>query len=488
MVNTHTPQATAEQCDALAGGIDRRSFLKATGAGLVALPLIGCGARTGSLSGDVIVVGAGLSGLAGAMLLEERGLDVTVVEARNRLGGRVVTMHDIPGRPEGGGPVISESYERVMKIAAAVGAEMGPGPSFERTAMLHVNGQAATTEAWATSAANSLPPSERTLSPSLLLGSFTGLDNPLVDEDDWIDGAYAALDVPLSDYLRGKGASDEALRLINVAPNTNNVATTSALWALRNAQRRRDSKGGKIVSVAGGNSVLTNRMGAWLRGPILLDKPVLAIRSRPDRVSVECADGTLIEADFCLVTVPYSVLRTIDVEPAFTGRQAEAVEQLPYTAITKYYFVPKTRFWDEDGLPVFMWTDTAGERVFPHRGADGEVQSLTCWVDGEGARRLDAMPEDEQVRTVLDELARVRPSTRDALEPVGLISWGRDPWALGAYAHYAPGQVSRLKPVMAQPWQRLHFAGEHTAVTSPGIESAIEAAQRATREIIARLS
>ena len=69
-----------------------------------------------------------------------------------------------------------------------------------------------------------------------------------------------------------------------------------------------------------------------------------------------------------------------------------------------------------------------------------------------------------------------------------MVSWGRDPWARGAYAHYAPGQVTRLKPVMAQPWKRLHFAGEHTAVTSPGIESAVESAQRACGEIFERLA
>ena len=116
------------------------------------------------------------------------------------------------------------------------------------------------------------------------------------------------------------------------------------------------------------------------------------------------------------------------------------------------------------------------------------MASLTCWVDGANAITLDAMPEEEQVATVLAELARIRPSTKDAVEVIKTISWGQDPWARGAYAHYAPGQVTRLKPVMAAPWQRLHFAGEHTAVTSPGLESAIESAQRASRELIERLS
>lgn len=478
MVNTHNPRGT----------LDRRSFLQAAGAGVLTLPFFGCGRGTGTFSGSVAVVGGGLSGLTAAMLLEERGLDVTVVEARDRLGGRVVTLDDVPGGPEGGGPVIVESYERVVRIADAVGAELGALPGYERQTLLHINGRNVNADAWAESPANRLAADERKLLPAFLLGSLTAENNPLSGWSDWIDARHRALDISLAEYLKRRGASDEALRLIDVAPNTNTIETTSALWALRNAQRRRDSKGGRVVTTVGGNSRLIEKMAAAVRGPILLDKPVVALRSLADRVEIECADASKVEAEFCIVTLPFSVLRTIGVEPAFTGAQKAAVEQLPYTAITKFYFVPRFPFWEEDGLPVSMWTDTLIERVFPNRGADGSVQSLTCWVDGANAQTLDAMPEEEQAETVLAELARIRPATTGALELVHTVSWGRDPWARGAYAHYAPGQVTGLKPVMAEPWQRIHFAGEHTAVTSPGLESAMESAERATKEIIARLS
>ena len=229
MVNTQYPSSE----------FDRRLFLKLAGAGTISLSLAACGARQQDLSGSVVVIGAGLSGLATAMLLEERGLEVSLVEARDRLGGRVITLDDVPGRPEGGGPIISESYERLMKISAAVGAEMGPGPAYERETLLHINGQSVTDAAWPTSATNRLPAAERQLLPPYLLGALSGRNNPLTDWGDWIDARHKAVDISLADYLRAGGASDEALRLINVAPHTNDIATTSALWALRNAQRRR---------------------------------------------------------------------------------------------------------------------------------------------------------------------------------------------------------------------------------------------------------
>lgn len=478
MVNTHYPRDS----------LNRRFFVQALGASALTLPLFGCSRQSDALSGSVIVIGAGLSGLTAAMLLEERGIDVMVVEARDRLGGRVVTMDEVPGRPEGGGPVIATSYKRLVRIARAVDAELGPGASFEPQTLLHVNGETVTGETWESSPANRLPPAERRFLPSMLLGAKTIANNPLTDNSDWIDARHANIDISLADYLRQQGATEETLRLINVAPNTNDIRTTSALWALRNAQRRRDSKGGSIVTTIGGNSRLVEKMGAAIEGQVLLGKPVVLIRSLDDRVEVECEDGTRLEADFGLITLPFSVLRTIGVEPRFSGVQREAVEELPYTAITKFFLKPRHAFWEEDGLPVSMWTDTIIERVFPNRGPDGSVQSLTCWVDGANAITLDAMDHEEQRAMVLAELARIRPSTKDAVDIVGTISWGLDPWALGAYAHYAPGQITRLKPAMAEPWHRLYFAGEHTAVTSPGLESAVESAQRAAKEIIARLS
>ena len=467
--------------------VDRRSFLKAVGGGALALPWLACsGAKTPG--GSVIVVGAGLAGITTALLLEERGVEVTLVEARDRVGGRVWTMDEVPGKPDAGGPVLAASYARLLKIANALGAPVQPMKNFETSELEYVNGQNVIAADWAGSAANKLVGGERQILPGLLLGYFTAQNLTLEDGYAWTSPKHADLDIPLDEFLRRKGASPEAMRLMDVASNNNGLSTTSALWALREAQRRRDTKARGMMESPGGNSRIPEKFAASLKGAIHKGSPVTRISSGQNGVEVTCANGAAYKADYAVVTVPFSVLREITVDPPFEGLQKEAVEQVPYTAITQYFLVPKRAFWDDDRLPPLMWTDTPIERIFPQRDPDGRLMSLTCWIDGANAIKLDAMPEADQIAFVLGELARIRPSTKGNVEVARIVSWAREPYSRGAYSNYRPGQATRLKPVMAKPWHRLHFAGEHTAFTSPGMEGALESGERVVDELVARMS
>jgi monoamine oxidase len=133
-----------------------------------------------------------------------------------------------------------------------------------------------------------------------------------------------------------------------------------------------------------------------------------------------------------------------------------------------------------------MWTDTPIERVFPLRNGSGDVTALMCFVDGAAAERLDAMDDGRRHASVVDELVRIRPAAKGAVHAVASTSWAKDPWSGGSYQCFAPGQISRLRAATSTPNGRLHFAGEHTAVTSPGMEGALESGERAAAEVVAR--
>ncbi|MBW4633999.1 MAG: FAD-dependent oxidoreductase [Iphinoe sp. HA4291-MV1] len=472
-------------------GLNRREFLWGLSQSVLASLVLGRAFQQVAVAerppASVLVLGAGLSGLYTALLLEAKGLAVTVLEARDRVGGRVYTLDDIPGKPEAGGQSFSERYQRLLALAELLQVPTEPINSSEQGTLLYVRGQPVLPSDWAVSPANLLAATERNTLPPQLLTSYLSPDNPLPDKTAWARAEYFDLDIPLEQYLSTKGASPEALRLMNFNPASffNSVEATSALWALRNNQRAK-TPAKQFMRIKGGNSRLPEKMAAALKFPVQTHKVVKFIRSSHSRVEVQCADGSRFQADYAVVTLPFSVLRQVKIVPPLPEVQAEAVSELPYTLVTEVHLAVRRPFWEEDGYPPQMWTDTQLQNVLPVRDADG-IQGLVCFVNGSSAQQLDAMSKAALAEFVKAELARIRPKSQGNVEVTRVVSWGRDPFARGDYSHFAPGQIRRFRDKMAQPWQRIHFAGEHTAIASPGMESALESAERVTSEVLARI-
>lgn len=437
---------------------------------------------------SVLVLGAGLSGLYTALLLEAKGLSVTVLEARDRVGGRVHTLNDVPGKPEAGGQSFSEKYRRFLALAERLQVPLEPSIGLDKEMLLYVGGMAVLPSNWASASMNTLAANERNLAPSMLLTHYLRQNNPLTDATEWTKPSYANLDIPLDDYLRSQGASTEALRLINFDPGSriNNLHTASALWALRNDQRSK-ILGKHPLHVQDGNSRLPEKMAASLKSPVRMNKVVEAIRSFDKNVEVYCADGSSFQADYVIVTLPFSVLRDVEITPRLPAVQSEAINELNYTAVTQIRFTVGQPFWGKDGYPPMMWTDSALQSIFPIRDRLGNVQSFVCWVSGDNAKKLDGMSSLQLEQFVRSQLSQIRPAIAQNLEIVRVVSWGSDIYARGAYSYFGPGQIRRFQKFMAQPWQRIHFAGEHTAISSPGMESALESAERVAQEILSRM-
>jgi monoamine oxidase len=469
-------------------GFNRREFLWGLSQSVLSSLVLGraseqlAAARTKPTS--VLVVGAGLSGLYTALLLEAKGLAVTVLEARKRVGGRVHTLDNIPGKPEAGAQGFNEHYQRLLALTKSlqVPTEQISPPKGEL--LLYVREQPVVSSDWAASTANLLAATERHRLPPQLLTSYLSPDNPLASQTAWAKPEYFAFDIPLKQYLTSKGASPEALRLMNFNPGSlfNSLEATSALWALQNNQRAK-TPSKQPMRIEGGNSRLPEKMAAALKSPVQTNKIVTSIHSSGTGVGVECQDGSRFQADYAVVTLPFSVLRRIRISPPLQGVQAEAVAELPYTIVTRIQLAVHRPFWEEDGFPTQMWTDTPLESIFPVKDATG-TQNLVCTTGGANAQQLDAMNSQVLAEFVASQLARIRPASKGNVTITNVVSWGRDPFTRGAYSHFGPGQIRRFQDKMAHPWQRIHFAGEHTAIASLGMESALESAERVVNEIL----
>jgi len=228
-------------------------------------------------------------------------------------------------------------------------------------------------------------------------------------------------------------------------------------------------------------------MAAALRREIAFGCAVESISIERGYATVRAANGRVLRAAHVLAALPFGSLRRIAVDPPLTGRQAEAVQNLPAQSVTQVYLAPRAPFWQDDGYAPSLFTDTlAGMLGAVRNGADPrEITGFTAWIMGAAAERLHALPAAEVGRRVIAAIERVRPAARGKLELVGVQAWGADPYAAGAWAYFRPGEVGRYAAVMAKPHGRLLFCGEHLARTSRGLEGAMESGEQAAAEVLA---
>jgi len=464
--------------------LTRRGFLRA--GSVAALSALYLPVHAERKHYDVIIVGAGLAGLQAGRMLQRHGVDFLLLEGSQRIGGRVYTLDDLPGRPEAGGTQIGTNYRLLNQVVAELNLNTeNPRPGAPGMTLL-VNGHLNALDDWPASPGNRLPETLKDTPPYGLLpkllrnGSF--LSGPL----DWWKPEFAALDIPLQAYLKQMGADEEAIRLVDANLNGESIETLSALDLLRKLAVLQAA--GAPQDISGGTQRLPDAMYESINAAVKMGKQVTGFNATNSKIQLFTADADSYTCQLCLVALPFSVLRRLDIQAPLSRTKQEAIRRMGYTPVTHVFMKPKSPFWLDDGLSPNMWTDTDLGRIFTQTDEQGGVIRLRAWIQGPAAQRVDGMPERELGKHIVSLLEQARPAAKSKLEVERVMSWGKNPFANGAFSHYLAGGVGQFSRDVSRPEGLLHFIGAHTEPSASGMEAAVKSGVRGAQEVINRLS
>jgi monoamine oxidase len=476
------------------GGLGRTAALASLVPG-VAIASARGGLRLAGPAQNVVVLGAGLAGLAAAYELEKAGHNVTVLEARKKPGGRVRTYRDFDnGLYAEAGPVSFPS-DHQFTWDYCVELSLPVRPAFRLGLDQIANIQGNRFRIRADGSADiplDLTPNERQAGvfglTTLYLGRFMrDVGNPR--KGDWPPDNLREIDaISCEQLVRDRGASEAAVQLIDASALGILGFGIGSISALDAVVTEVISSGGGSFEISGGNDQLPLAFRQRLRGSYSKKATVQRISQDSSGVTVTYINkgGNLqtLTADRAVCTIPFAVLKNIPVDPPFPEDKIRAIQEIELTPVTRTFQQFGARVWEQDRLDGYGISDLIIQNSYaPTLTQSGPRGLLASYAGGQRALDLGSMTEEDRQDVVLRRLGNLFTGLRSQYE-MGLSQiWHEDPYAKGAFTYFKPGQMTGLLPVAQRPEGRIHFAGEHTSVWHGWMNGALESGNRAAEEI-----
>lgn len=472
---------------------------------------------------SVIVIGAGLAGLSSAHVLTQAGYDVLVLEARNRPGGRIETLEKEFSDglyAEAGASFVSSLHSLTMKYIRDFGLELDTVLPADK-ALCYYTDKIHNEENKFIEVPSDHPLGIGRLATSngVLAQSPWPQEINLYDRE-WQDGLYVMIskycqigrlgdctdsawptdgfkphDTSFAAFLQNSsGASPAAIELMRpwFAPWWDDLDKVSALHL------RRDAALGFALGVPekvwytirGGMKQLPIAFANRLAGNIRYGSPVIEIKPDSTSVGVSYLDLKTntyreVKGDHLICATPFSVLREIKGIERFSAEKQKAINELPYSSITRVYLQCKDRsVWTSQNWKGVLYTNrpimNLMDSTFCQQGSRG---ILHAFMSGDQARAIAAKPQQERIEFVLGEVKNIYDKIDIEQKHCTSKCWDEDEWARGACAYFKPGQVHELAPHLASAEGRVHFAGDHTSAWSGWMQGALQSGHRAACEI-----
>jgi monoamine oxidase len=301
------------------------------------------------------------------------------------------------------------------------------------------------------------------------------------------DGIYA---VAALDVLR-----DLALTLEGVPPQVKPGFTLARQFGAPAAERFRLAGGGTLdaaqvaplaFTIEGGNDRLPRALAATaaLARRIEYETAVARIEDTGSAVRVTSRDGRSWEAAAAIITLPFSVLRELELRAPLSEPKRRVIRELRATSVTRTYVQTAGRPWQAMGLAGTAATDLpimyVNDQSITQPGPAGILESYSA---GPRARAWAALPPADRHAGVVAQLDQVYPGVAQSVLATTSKCWDDDEFARGDYIYFEPGEMARFLPVVARPEGRLHFAGEHTSCMPGWMQGAFESGHRAAAEV-----
>jgi monoamine oxidase len=471
----------------------------------------------------VAIIGAGIAGMTAAYELRQAGYDCTILEARDRPGGRCWTLR-------AGDRLEEQSSSQTCAFGTADHLYVNPGPAripYHHQALLGyckefgVPMQVIVNENRAAYFQDDAAFGGQPMLNRRVVNDSRGYMSELLakainrnalDEEVSADDrekilafvrSYGNLDADLlyqgstrAGYVTPPGAGDVAGD--RHSPIDLSELLKSSFWNYKMHFAEGYNQAATMLEPVGGMDQIAEGFARQVGHLITYNAPVTQIRKTPDGVRVVYTDGAgseaALDADFAICTLPLSVLSGVDADFSPAYQQAIAVGAESYVKAMKIAFQCDRRFWEEDSgiYGGISWTEQDVTQVwYPSAGFQqpgGVLVAAYIWTNSIG-ERLGALSPADRLEAAIADVEAIHPNLRQEITPnTGLsIAWEQVPYSEGGWIEWDDDALSDAYPLLNQPDDRIYLAGEHLSYLTGWQEGAVLSAHQAVRSVAAQL-